>query len=79
LPGGRLETPLVCDRATKDSKGSRRAAFISLSAAALGAPAGPAGFSTVFFDRLADFFFAGLATGLTTGFAGAAAASLAAG
>src|SRR5258707_9622592 len=73
LPGGRLETPLVCDRATKDSKGSRRAALISLSPAALGAPAGPAGFSTVFFDGLAAFFFACFATALTTGFAGAAA------
>src|SRR5215467_5272771 len=69
LPGGRLAAPLPCEeRLNKDSNGSRRAAFTSLSAAGLGAPAGPAAFSTAVFP--APFLFpladlAGFAAGFT--------------
>src|SRR5205823_3008156 len=74
LPGGRfaLDFP-PCVRLSKDSKGSRLAAFTSLSAAGLGAPAGPAAFSTGGLAALAvPFFLPDFPAGFAAAFAGAA-------
>src|SRR6267154_532826 len=77
LPGGRFSGALPPCRPSKDSNGSRRACFTSLSAAA-GAVPGVLGFSTALPARFAgDFVFtadfaAGLPAGLATGAAGLA-------
>jgi len=81
FPGGRLlGVPLPSvPWLTRDSKGSLRAAFNSLSAAALGAPSGPAGFSTAFTGgSLAPFFRADFVAGFAAGFPGALTAGFAA-
>src|SRR6266550_2938186 len=57
LPGGRFAGPLFNCRPSKDSKGSRRACFTSLSAAA-GAEPGVAGFSTAWTALFAAGFLA---------------------
>src|SRR5882762_2737244 len=72
LPGGRFAGPLFAWRPSSDSKGSRRACFTSLSAAA-GVVPGVLGFSTVLAARftgallLAAPFAAGFAAGLSAG------------
>src|SRR5947207_13370426 len=70
LPGGRIALVLVC-RPIKDSKGSRRACFNSLSAAA-GAEPGVARLSTAltagFAGNLAVAFAPGFAAGFAAGF-----------
>ncbi len=66
LPGGRFSGAFPPCRPSKDSNGSRRACFTSLSAAA-GAVPGVLGFSTVLGGRFTAafaFFAAGLAAGL---------------
>src|SRR6266571_1849649 len=79
LPGGRFGAALAVPWLTKDSKGSRRAAFSSLSAAALGALSGPAGFSTALpADFAAALLCSGFLLALTGCFAGAAAVGFAA-
>src|SRR5215472_24405 len=80
FPGGRFGAALPVPWLTKDSKGSRRAALSSLSAAALGAPSGPAGFSTAFAADFAGPFLgaAFLLAAWTGGFAGALADGFAA-
>ena len=70
LPGGRFAGDLFNCRPSRDSKGSRRASFTSLSAAA-GAEPGVARFSTAltagFAGDLAAAFAAGFAAGIPAG------------
>src|SRR6266849_5207224 len=75
LPGGRAGPPLPCWRLTRDSKGSRRACFNSLSAAAVRLT--PEGLSTALAGglaaplpgRLDEDLAPGFAAGLAAGFA----------
>src|SRR3989441_1411178 len=75
LPGGRFSGALPPCRPSKDSKGSRRACFTSLSAAAGGVP-GVEGFSTALTARFLGDFPAAFAAGFAAGLAGALPAGL---
>src|SRR5258708_33762563 len=77
LPGGRFCGVLFNCRPSSDSKGSLRACFISLSAAA-GADPGLAGFSTALTARFAGELAAAFAAGFAAGFPAGLPAGLAA-